>query len=154
MLPLPFPPPRPRRNRSRSSPRTACIDRLVTGIDWAIIAFTLLMAVWGYQQGLIVGALSLVGFLGGALIGSRLGPALLPDGSESPYAPLTGLVGALLLGGVVALSLEGAAHQLRARLVREDATEIADGAGGAVLLAAIGLGIAWMFGAVALNAPG
>ncbi len=126
----------------------------MTGIDWAIVAFTLIMALWGYQQGLIVGALSMIGFVGGALIGSRLGPALLPDGSESPYAPATGLAGALLLGGIAAVSLEGAAHRLRARLVRENALAIADGAGGAVLLAAIGLALCWMFGAVALNAPG
>jgi S1-C subfamily serine protease len=128
--------------------------RLLTGLDWAIVAFTLIMALWGYQQGLIVGALSMIGFVAGALIGSRLGPAMLPDGAESPYAPATGLAGALLFGGIAAVSLEGAAHHLRARLVRENAAEIADGAGGAVLLAGIGLALAWMFGAVALNAPG
>lgn len=126
----------------------------LTGIDWAIIVFTLLMAVWGYQHGLIVGASSLIGFVAGAFIGSRVGPALLPDGSESPYAPVTALAGALLFGGLAAVSLEGAGHRLRARLVREDAAAVADGMGGAVLLALIGLGLAWMFGAVALNAPG
>jgi Trypsin-like peptidase domain/Colicin V production protein len=126
----------------------------LTGIDWAIVVFTLLMAVWGYQQGLIVGALSLIGFVAGAFIGSRIGPALLPDGSESPYAPATALAGALLFGGLAAISLEGAGHRLRARLVRQDAAEVADGAGGALLLAVIGLGLAWLFGAVALNAPG
>ena len=36
----------------------------VTALDWIIVAFTLLMAVWGYAQGLIVGALSLAGFAG------------------------------------------------------------------------------------------
>jgi hypothetical protein len=112
------------------------------------------MAVWGYQQGLIVGALSLIGFIAGAFIGSRVGPALLPDGSESPYAPATALAGALLFGGLAAISLEGAGHRLRARLVRQDAAEVADGTGGALLLVVIGLGLAWLFGAVALNAPG
>ena len=119
-----------------------------------IVVFTALMAVWGYQQGLIVGALSLAGFVVGAVIGSRLGPELLPDGQQSPYAPATGLAGALLLGGLAAVTVEGAAHTLRARVVRRQGAEIADGAGGAVLLVAIGLGLAWMFGAVALNAPG
>ena len=54
------------------------------------------------MQGFIVGALSLVGFLAGAFAGARLAPLLLSDGSASPYAPLFGLVGALLLGGLVA----------------------------------------------------
>ena len=71
----------------------------MTGLDWVIIAFSLAMAVWGYQQGLIVGVLSLGGFAIGAFLGSRLGPALLPEGSHSPYAPATALAGALLAGG-------------------------------------------------------
>src|SRR4051812_10489623 len=54
----------------------------VTGLDWVIVGFTLLMATWGYAQGLIVGALSLAGFGVGALIGSRVAPALLTQGSH------------------------------------------------------------------------
>ena len=49
----------------------------MTALDWGIIAFVLLMALWGYMQGLIVGFLSLAGFAAGAFIGSRLGPKLL-----------------------------------------------------------------------------
>ena len=52
----------------------------MTGLDWVIVAFALAMAFWGYQQGLIVGVLSLGGLAIGAFVGSRLGPALLPDG--------------------------------------------------------------------------
>jgi S1-C subfamily serine protease len=126
----------------------------LTSLDWLIIALTAVMALWGYQQGLIVGALSLVGFLAGAILGGRLGPALLPDGADSPYAPATGLAGALLFGSIVAVVFEGGARGLRLRLVRRRGAAIADGAGGALLLAAMGLGLAWMFGAVALNAPG
>jgi S1-C subfamily serine protease len=126
----------------------------MTGLDWGIIVFALLMGAWGYQQGLIVGALSLVGFVAGALIGSRLAPALLVDGSESPYAPATALVGALLIGGIVAVSLEGVAHTLRGRVLKVPGVAIVDAGGGALLLAALGLGVVWLLGAVALNAPG
>ena len=126
----------------------------MNGIDWAIVAFALLLAVWGYQHGLIVGALSLAGFAVGALVGSRIGPALLPEGSASPYAPATGLLGAILIGGIVAVSLEGLGHGLRARVVRGSGAAALDGAGGAVLLGALALGLAWLFGAVALNTPG
>jgi S1-C subfamily serine protease len=126
----------------------------VTGLDWLILVFVLAMGFWGYQQGLLVGALSLAGFAVGAFAGSRLGPALLADGSESPYAPATALLGAMLIGGIVAISLEGVAQALRGRVLRRDRVVILDAAGGAVLLAALGLGLAWLFGAVALNTPG
>ncbi len=130
----------------------------MTGLDWLIVAFALLMGFWGYQQGLIVGVLSLGGFAIGAFLGSRLGPALLPEGSHSPYAPATALAGALLIGGIVAVSLEGIALGLRRRLLgqrgRRRGVAIAEASGGAVLLVALALGMAWLFGAVALNAPG
>ena len=71
----------------------------MTAIDWIIVAFTLLMAVWGYAQGLVVGALSLAGFVGGGFLGSRVGPLLLHDGASSPYAPVFALAGAFMLGG-------------------------------------------------------
>ena len=130
----------------------------MTGLDWLIVAFALAMGLWGYQQGLIVGLLSLGGFAIGAFLGSRLGPALLPEGSHSPYAPATALAGALLIGGIVAVSLESVAFGLRRRLLgaagRRRSVAIAESSGGAALLVALALGLAWLFGAVALNAPG
>ena len=130
----------------------------MTGLDWLIIAFSLAMAVWGYQQGLIVGVLSLGGFAIGAFLGSRLGPALLAEGSHSPYAPATALAGALLIGGIAAVSMEGVAFAARRRLLgpggRRQGVAVAESSGGAVLLVALALGLAWLFGAVALNAPG
>jgi S1-C subfamily serine protease len=130
----------------------------VTGLDWLIIVFSLAMAAWGYQQGLIVGVLSLGGLAVGAFLGSRLGPALLPEGSHSPYAPATALAGALLVGGIVAVSMEGVAIGARRRLLgdagRRRGVALAEASGGAVLLVALALGLVWLFGAVALNAPG
>jgi hypothetical protein len=124
----------------------------MTAIDWIIVAFTVLMAFWGYAQGLIVGALSLGGFLAGGFLGSRIGPLLLEDGSRSPYAPVFGLVGAFLIGGIVASVLETVGFQLRRRL--RGGLGLADGIAGAVLLACAGLAVAWMVGAIALQTPG
>lgn len=126
----------------------------MTALDWGIVAFALLMGLWGYRQGLIVGFLSLAGFVAGAFAGARLGPALLADGSESPYAPLITLAAAMLIGGIVAVSLEGVAHVLRPRVLRGRGAVVLDAAGGALLLAALGVALAWLFGVVALNAPG
>src|SRR5918911_2127676 len=125
----------------------------MTAVDWIIVAFSLLMAVWGYYQGLAVGALSLAGFLAGGFVGSRLGPLLLEDGSHSPYAPVFALVGAFLLGGLLASVLETVGFQIRRRM-RSGAMRLADGLGGAVLLACAGLAVPWMAGAISLPTPG
>jgi Trypsin-like peptidase domain/Colicin V production protein len=124
----------------------------VTPVDWIIVGFALLMALWGWAQGLIVGALSLVGFAGGAMLGARLGPLLLSEGSRSPYAPLVALVAALAVGGILASGLELLGFHLRGRL--GDRFGVLDGAGGAALVACLGLGIVWIAGAVALQTPG
>jgi hypothetical protein len=124
----------------------------VTTIDWIIVGFTLLMAVWGYAQGLVVGAMSLAGFAAGALLGSRIAPLLLSGGSRSPYAPLFTLAGAVIVGGVLASSLEALGFHLRRRM--GSTLGAVDGAGGAVLVACFGLGLVWVAGAVALQTPG
>jgi S1-C subfamily serine protease len=124
----------------------------VTALDWFIVVFTGLMALWGYAQGLIVGALSLVGFAAGAFLGSRLGPLLLEEGSRSPYAPVFALVSALVVGGILASGLELLGFRLRRRL--GNGPGVLDGLGGAVLVGCLGLGLVWIGGAVALQTPG
>jgi S1-C subfamily serine protease len=122
----------------------------VTGLDWVIVGFTALLAFYGYRQGFIVGVLSLVGFALGAFLGTRLAPLLLSHGSHSPYAPLFGLAGALLAGGVFASGLEGLGSRVRSAL-RVPYFKQVDGLFGAALTACVGLGIAWIIGAVALD---
>jgi S1-C subfamily serine protease len=122
----------------------------MTAVDWVIVAFCVLLAFYGYLQGFIVGVLSLVGFGLGAFIGTRLGPLLLPGGSHSQYAPLFGLLGALLAGGVLASGFEGVGLHARAR-VKLPALRTIDGLLGAALTACVGLGIAWIVGAVAID---
>src|SRR5258708_3406783 len=75
----------------------------LTTLDWIIIAFLFLMALWGYLQGLVVSAFSLGGFAIGALVGARLAPVFLAGGSSSPYAPLFTLIGGLMLGSLAAV---------------------------------------------------
>jgi S1-C subfamily serine protease len=125
----------------------------VTVLDWAILAFTFALALWGYRQGLIVGALTLIGFSAGAFLGSRVGPLLLTKGSHSPYAPLCAALGALLVGALMAVTVESFALGLREKIVRRPFLNAADGAGGAALIASVALGLAWVFGAVLLHAP-
>jgi S1-C subfamily serine protease len=117
------------------------------------VAFVVLLAFFGFRQGFIVGVLSFGGFALGAFLGTRLGPLLLPRGSASPYAPAFGLVGALLAGAILASGLEGVGFKLRRTLIIPG-MGLLDGLLGAVLSAAIALGIVWIAAAVAGQSSG
>jgi hypothetical protein len=128
--------------------------RIVTVVDLVIAGFVLALAAFGWERGLIRSALPLIGFLVGAAIGGRVGPALLADGSESPYAPVITVVSGVVLGAALAAALEGVGLVLRDRLRIRGTAGIVDGVGGALLLGSLGLLIAWGFGAIALHTPG
>jgi S1-C subfamily serine protease len=142
--------------RAHLAERFEAVSKLpaeMTSIDWVIVGFCVLLAMYGYVQGFIVGILSLVGFAIGAFIGTRVAPLLLPGGSHSQYAPLFGLVGALLAGGILASGFEGIGLHAR-RALRLPGLRALDGVLGAALTACVGLGIAWILGAAALAANG
>jgi hypothetical protein len=124
-------------------------------VDIIIIVFAVAFAALGYERGLLGSALPLAGFVVGAIIGGRIGPALLAEGGESPYAPLITVLSGLLVGAAAAVVMEGVAEAVRLRyLPRRGVLGRIDGAAGAALLAALGLLLAWAFGAAALNVPG
>jgi S1-C subfamily serine protease len=125
----------------------------VTRLDWIIVAFVAVMALFGFRRGFIVGVLSVGGFALGAFLGTRLGPLLLGQGFASPYAPAFGLVGALVAGAILAGGLEGIGWRLR-RGLRLPGLGALDGVLGALLSAAVALAIVWIVAAVAAQAPG
>ncbi len=122
----------------------------MTRLDWIIVAFAALLALFGFRRGFIVAVLSFCGFALGSFIGTRLGPLLVPHGSASPYAPAFGLIGALLAGAILATGFEGVGLRLRRVLVLPG-FGLLDGALGALLSAALGLAIAWILAAVVLQ---
>lgn len=126
----------------------------MTTIDILITAFTVALAAGGWHRGVIVSALSLIGFGAGALVGTRVAAAIIARGSASPYTPLFGLIGALLVGAAFSGGLELVGITLRRALSRVPAIGIMDGVLGAVLGAALALGVAWIAGSVALQTPG
>ncbi len=122
-------------------------------IDIGIVVFALAFAALGFERGLIASALPLAGFLGGAALGARIGPALLEGGSESQYAPLVAVITGILVGAFLAVALDGIAGAIRPK-VPSGAVGAADGFGGAMLLVGLALFLAWGFGAVALHTSG
>jgi S1-C subfamily serine protease/uncharacterized membrane protein required for colicin V production len=124
----------------------------VTGLDWIIVAFAAILAGFGFRRGFIVGVLSFGGFAIGAFIGTRLAPLLLQEGSASPYAPALGLVGALLAGAILAAGMEGLGFRVRRALIVPGVGAL-DGVLGALLGAALALGVVWIVAAVVAQAP-
>jgi hypothetical protein len=124
----------------------------VTGVDWLIVGIVVLLALFGWAQGFVAGALALVGFAVGAWVGTKVGPLLLSDGRRSPWAPAFGLVGALIAGMVFAVGFEGLGSRLR--MFVPPGLTFVDGFLGALLTAVVGLGITWVLGAVGVAKGG
>jgi S1-C subfamily serine protease len=125
----------------------------MTVVDYVIIGFAVVFGVVGFARGFLVGVLSLAGFIFGAWIGTRFGPQLLHDGNQSPYAPLFGLVGAVIAGTIISAGAETMAGSLRTA-TRASAFGALDGLLGAALAVALALGFAWVVGVIVLQTPG
>jgi len=125
----------------------------VTLIDVGIIVLAAFFGFVGFARGFIIGALSLAGFAGGAYLGTRFGPHLLKEGNASPFAPLFGLLGALVGGVILSAGAEGIAGAVRSG-IRSPAFAAVDGLLGSVLAIALALGLAWLVSVIVLQTPG
>jgi len=119
----------------------------MTLVDWVILVMVAMLALQGFSRGFVTGAMSLVGFIVGAIIGARVGPLLLSDGAHSPYAGLFALGGALILGTLLDRVFQTVAIRVRMFMV-VPGMKLVDGLAGAALTGLMGLGIAWILGAV------
>src|SRR3954449_7952442 len=117
----------------------------MTSLDWIIVALTLVAAFAGWAQGFVVGAATLAGFAGGLFLGGRIGSRVLSSGSQSPYAPLFALVGALLGGLILGSLMETLGLGIKRRL-RIPGVGFGEGVGGAVVRGAVALRVAWLGG--------
>src|SRR5262245_66103569 len=70
----------------------------MNGADWIAVAVVGFTAFVGVRRGFVVGALSLIGLVGGAVFGAEAAPKLVGD--LSGYIPLVALFAAAL-GGMV-----------------------------------------------------
>ncbi|MGZ4623028.1 MAG: MarP family serine protease [Blastococcus sp.] len=122
-------------------------------VDVVLIALALLFALSGFRQGLLVSATSILGFLGGAVLGAQLsGPvADRIDGSSVTrvFAALVVVLAAALLGQILA---GAAGRALRTRVTWEPA-KMVDAVAGAVVSAASVLLVAWMVASPLASSP-
>jgi S1-C subfamily serine protease len=125
----------------------------LTGLDWIALAFVAVIAVGGFARGFVGSALSLVGTAAGAVVGARLAPLFLHQGTSSPYAPLAALAGALL-GAMLLSSLTARLGTVVGVPLRFPPLRLLDSTGGFLLGAVTGLALVWVVGATALFLPG
>lgn len=113
-----------------------------SGLTGHHVAFAVLLIPVGFMRGFIAGALALGGFALGAFAGARLAPLLLDSGSDSPYTAMFTLVGAALLGAILAGLLEALGTSVQTRM--PGVLGIFDGVLGAGLTTVLALGLAWL----------
>jgi S1-C subfamily serine protease len=122
-------------------------------VDLVLIALALLFALSGFRQGLLVSATSIVGFLGGAVLGAQLaGPvADRVDGSSVTrvFAALVVVLAGALLGQILAGAIGRA---VRSRVTWEPA-KVVDSVAGAAVSAAAVLLVAWMVASPLASSP-
>src|SRR3954467_10415015 len=122
-------------------------------VDLVLIALALLFALSGFRQGLLVSATSILGFLGGAVLGAQLSGAVADriDGSSVTrvFAALVVVLAGALLGQILA---GAAGRALRSRVTWEPAKMVYSVAG-AVVSAASVLLVAWMVASPLASSP-
>ncbi|HEY6789960.1 MAG TPA: MarP family serine protease [Trebonia sp.] len=122
-------------------------------LDLALIVVAAAFAVSGYRQGFIVGSLSFVGFVGGAVLGAEFGPALaraLVGGqTQQDVVAVVLLVTGAVLGQFIASSI---GTTMRSSMTGVSSTRL-DSIGGAVVSVLSMLLIAWAIGSVLTASP-
>jgi S1-C subfamily serine protease len=125
----------------------------VSLVDVVLIVLALAFALSGFRQGLLVSATSIVGFLGGAVLGAQLsGPvAERIEGSSVTrvFAALVVVLAGALLGQVLA----GAIGRAVRRKVTWEPAKMLDSVAGAVVSAAAVLLVAWMVASPLATSP-
>jgi S1-C subfamily serine protease len=121
-------------------------------LDLVLLAATVVFAVVGYRQGLVIGVLSFVGFFGGALLGVQVAPVLAERFDDDRAR----LVVALAVAFAVAICGQTLAvfigNHVRARMGTTP-LRILDNVGGAVALAVAFLLVAWTVAAPLASSP-
>ena len=118
-------------------------------VDLMIACLTVAIAVWGYSRGVTAASLLALGFVAGALLGSRLAPLVLSGGLHDPLAPVLALPGALVLGAAAAAAVERISNGLLGWIHRRG--DVLNRVAGGLLAASLWLVAVWLVGVVAAS---
>jgi S1-C subfamily serine protease len=122
-------------------------------LDLALLVIAAAFAVSGYRQGFIVGSLSFIGFVGGAVLGAEFGPsiarAIVGGQTQQDVVAVILLVSFAIIGQFIASSV-GAA--MRQTMTGRGTTTI-DAIGGSGVSVLSMLLIAWAIGSVLISSP-
>ena len=117
-------------------------------LDLALLGLAAAFAVSGYRQGFIVGSLSFIGFVGGAVLGAEFGPAIsraiVGGQTQQDVVAVVLLVSGAIIGQFVASSV-GA--DVRQTMTSPSSTTL-DSIGGSAVSVLSMLLIAWAIGSV------
>ncbi|MGD0705041.1 MAG: MarP family serine protease [Trebonia sp.] len=117
-------------------------------LDLVLVVLAAAFAVSGYRQGFIVGALSFIGFVGGAVLGAEFGPvisrAIVGGQAQQAIIAVVLLVSAAILGQFIASSIGAAVRQS----VTGPSSTVLDSIGGSLISVLSMLLIAWAIGSV------
>jgi S1-C subfamily serine protease len=117
-------------------------------LDLALVVIAVAFAVSGYRQGFIVGSLSFVGFVGGAVLGAQFGPAIsraiVGGQTQQDVVAVVLLITFAILGQFIASSV-GA--YVRQSMTSPSSTTL-DSIGGSAVSVLSMLLIAWAIGSV------
>jgi S1-C subfamily serine protease len=122
-------------------------------LDLALIVVAAAFAVSGYRQGFIVGSLSFIGFVGGAVLGAQFGPAIsraiVGGQTQQDVVAVILLVSGAIIGQFVASSVGTA---MRQTMTGRSSTTI-DAIGGSAVSVLSMLLITWAIGSVLTASP-
>jgi S1-C subfamily serine protease len=124
----------------------------VNVLDLFIVLFVVFLVWRGSRTGFLAGALSLVGVVLGAALGSRVVPALLEGDGDLIFGSvitLASIVAFAVLGDILARAASGFLQEK----IEGATSEALDRAGGALLGVALSLTLVWVAATFALGAP-
>ena len=120
-------------------------------LDLILVVLIVLSAFSGYRQGFVVGVLSFVGLLGGAVIGAQIAPLIAKHfaGTVAPFAGVAIVFAFASLGRIGA----GALGAIARRRLKWQPARTVDSVGGAIVSGLAVLLIAWFIGSSLVQAP-
>jgi S1-C subfamily serine protease len=124
----------------------------MTIVDWVIVAVAVVYAVSGFRNGAVVGAFSLVGFFGGALIGAQLARPVSSHLASGAAQVGVAVACVLLCAILLQFALGRLGWWLRSRITWRPIRSIDAGIGGLLGVLSVLL-VAWMVAVPLASSP-